>query len=84
MIRGGEHLRDVGVHFDEHGVPFDHVALPPQLPQQLVGHGPPRLGVALALTVFAGLGQRVQERFARSLAGHLDQTQLGDASNRRL
>ena len=69
------------------------------VPIELAMGSVPRLAVIRSRTIF-GLSvvqlifeegvenyfarQRVQERLARSFAGHLDQTQLGDASNRRL
>ena len=84
VIGGGQHLRDVRVDLDQHGVALDEIALPAQLAEQLVGDGAPRLGVALALAGRARLGQRVQQRLARALARHLDEAQLGDARDRRL
>jgi hypothetical protein len=58
--------------------------LAPDLPEDFVRDGRPGLDLTGAITIEAGLVQHAAQTLARSLAGHLDETELADAIQRRL
>src|ERR1700733_12569449 len=71
-----------GVHHD--GISRQGGAGAPDLPQELVRDGGPRLNLAGAVAIEARLVQHAAEAFARALPRHFHEAELADAVQRRL